>query len=110
MTYPSEGKDDVLTFTEWNKKLRVPFTIFCDMDTFCTPISNCSPDNSKAYTNNIQRFEPCGFGYQVMCSHSKYTKKPVIYRGPDVAKKFIEELLKEKLKLKHFLKTLHGYT
>ena len=103
VSYPTKDKDDILTFTEWNKKLRCPFVIYSDMESFCVPMSGCSPDTSTSFTDNIQQYEPCGFGYQVVCVDPRYTKKPVIYRGPDVSRKFIEAMIKEKTEIENIL-------
>jgi len=88
--------------------MNVPFVIYADFETFIKKIDPCLPDPQKsiASTTPNTRFEPCGFGYQVVGLDDKYTKPPVVYRGPNVSKIFIECLEKQiKKKLKKFLKT-----
>ncbi|KAK3107584.1 hypothetical protein FSP39_017789 [Pinctada imbricata] len=110
ITYPTKGKDDILTFTEWTKKLRVPFVIYADFETFCEPMSNCSPDDRKSFSTKVQKFEPCGFGYQVVSVDPRYTKAPVIYRGVDVAKNFLQELLQEQAEINDILQEIEPLT
>ncbi|KAK3104974.1 hypothetical protein FSP39_014438 [Pinctada imbricata] len=110
ITYPTKGKDDILTFTEWTKKLRVPFVIYADFETFCEPMSNCSPDDRKSFSTKVQKFEPCGFGYQVVSVDPRYTKAPVIYRGVDVAKIFLQELLQEQAEINDILQEIEPLT
>ena len=56
------------------------------------------------FTTVNTKFEPCGFGYQVVCINDKYTKPPVVYRGPDVSKKFLENIVEEEKMIKEVLK------
>lgn len=57
-------------------------------------ISSCTPSNEESYTEKYQKHEPSGFCYYIKYVHGDY-KDPVLYRGPDAAKKFIEMIRKE---------------
>jgi hypothetical protein len=42
-------------------------------------------------------------GYQVVCVDDRYTKPPVIYRGSDASKHFLESLLQEEEYIREIL-------
>ena len=45
----------------------------------------------KKYQDHI----PCSFAYKLVCVDDKFSKPIVLYRGEDVAYKFIEAILEE---------------
>lgn len=49
---------------------------------------------SKSYSRKYQKHIPCGFCYFIVYSNGTY-KDPVIYRGLDAQKKFIQYIRKE---------------
>jgi len=68
--------------------MKVPFIIYADFETFTQKMDSCEPDPKKSSITPNKKFEPCGFGYQVISIDEKYTKPPVIYRGTNVSKQF----------------------
>ena len=56
----------------------------------------CLPNNTQSYIDNNQKHEGCGYGYRVVCCYDdKHTKPVKIYRGEDIIKKFMQQMLKE---------------
>ncbi|XP_069102163.1 uncharacterized protein [Argopecten irradians] len=95
--------NDLLNFEDFRKQLKAPFVMFCDFEAFVRPMDSCENDPDRSSTTQTAQFEPCGFGYQVVCIDDKYTKPPVIYRGNDVTKTFLEYLLQEAEGIKEIL-------
>lgn len=102
---PVEGENDVLEFSDFSKQMKVPFVIYCDFEAFSEKL-DVYYDNSRPKTSKIAQFKPCGFCYQIVCIDSKYTKKPVLYRGPNVSKTFLESILKEERYIRYILKQI----
>ncbi|XP_033744078.1 uncharacterized protein LOC117329956 [Pecten maximus] len=93
----------LLKFEDYRKQMKAPFVIYADFEAYVQPLDTCERDSNSSSTTKTARFEPCGFGYQVVCMDDKYTNSPVIYRGTDVTKTFLQRLLEEKSKIKDIL-------
>lgn len=95
LKFPVKGDGDIIEFDDFQKQMRVPFVIYADFVAFARMVDTCIPNPTKSNTTTLINYETSGFGYQVVCSDQRFTKAPVIYRGPDVSKKLIESLLEE---------------
>ena len=85
-----------MEFSEIAKQLRVPYTIYADMETYVIPLRDDRDlDPNSSHTKNLSEFVPCGFCYQVVRSDDRYSKPPVLYRGKDVVETFSNKLLQE---------------
>ena len=62
--YPTEDKNNILKFTNFHKKLRVPFVIYCDFETLVRKVDTCSPSPETSSTTHEAHFDPCGYAYQ----------------------------------------------
>lgn len=104
--YPTEDKDNILKFTNFHKKLRVPFVIYCDFETLVRKVDTCSPSPETSSTTHEAHFDPCGYAYQAVCTNSKFTKPPVVHRGQtgeNVVEHFLDSLLREEEYIKGVL-------
>ncbi|KAK3108933.1 hypothetical protein FSP39_019099 [Pinctada imbricata] len=106
ISMPEQGKDDVLTFKDFHKQMRVPFVIYADFETFAKKTNADLPDPSKSNTTSIVHYTPCGYGYQVVCVDERYTKDPVIYRGDDVSEHFLRSIMEEEEEIKEILRNV----
>jgi hypothetical protein len=57
-------------------------------------MDTCKPNPNESYAIKYQKHETLGFCYYIKYIHGHY-KEPVIYRGPDAHRKFIEYIKKE---------------
>ena len=101
---PTKGKDDILKFTDFRKKLKCPFVIYCDFETVNRDVLTCRPNPEKSATTRTKQLDVCSYGYKRICTDSRYTKECVIFRGPNASSHFIESLLKEEQEIKQILK------
>lgn len=83
---------------------KVPFTIYCDFESFCNPIESCERDPASSSTTNKSMHTPSGFCYVIVDINGKAYKPPVLYTGPDVIDHFLTYLLNEAKELVPFLK------
>jgi len=95
LKFPMEGDGDIVKFDDFSKQMRVPFVIYCDFEAFVRKVDTCLPDPSTSNTTTTVNYNACGYGYQVVSSDQRYTKPPVIYRGPDAARHLLEKLFEE---------------
>ena len=85
----------------------VPFKIYANFDCNLESVESYEGSYSKKYQDHI----PCSFADKLACVDDKFTKLIVIFRGKNVAYKFIEAILKEyqywkKVMKKHLNKNL----
>jgi len=71
---------------------------------FAQRIDKCQPNPCILSTTASTRFEACGFGYQVVSIIDKYTKAPIVYRGLNVGRTFLEYFIEEERQIKEILK------
>ena len=95
---PVEGAK--ILFSNYNRSMRVPFLIYADFVSFIKPISTCSSNRDKSYTNKYQKHTPSSFCYNVKCfDESAYKSKLVSFTASsdtdDVAREFVDSLEKE---------------
>ena len=62
----------------------------------------CEPSTDGSFTEKTEKHEACGFAYTIVRSDGA-TSGPCVYRGEDVAYKFLVEMLKEERWLKSLL-------
>ena len=97
-TLPVKGKDDILKFSDYAKQLPVPFVIYADFESIEEKVNDCHTS-----TTDTAKCTPCGYGYKVVCVDPKYSKPTTVYRGRDVSKRFIEDLMREESYIKNIL-------
>lgn len=50
MPIEEEGFPQYIGFKNLNRKMRVPFIIYADFESFTENLATCSPDESKSFT------------------------------------------------------------
>lgn len=78
---PQKGFNDILKFSDFRKKMRCPFVLYCDFETTNKDVSTCMQNPDKSSSTITKRMEVCSFGYKRVCIDSRYIKDSVIYRG-----------------------------
>lgn len=90
--YVPESK---LSFTAFDKKMKVPFIIIADFESILKPVHTCTPDDSESFTLKTQQHAPFSFAYYIICDYDSSLNKYVQYTGEDCAKVFMERLQEE---------------
>ena len=93
-------KDTFLKFSHPERKMRVPFVIYADFESYIKPISTCDPDEKQSFTKKYQKHTPSSFCYYIKCfDENVYEGKLVTYTAEsetdDVAGKFVESIGKD---------------
>ena len=87
-----------IKFNHFHKKMRVPFVVYADFESFTEKIDTCQPDDDRSFTNRYQKHRPSGFSYLIKCfDKNVYPSKLVQYTADspydnDVSKLFVESL------------------
>ena len=100
-----DAENDILSFKNYQFQLKAPFRIYADFKCFLPKIEGCSPDPNTSSSTATHKHVPSGFCHLVVSDVEKYCKPPVVYRGPDVMKHFIECVLKENEEIQKILST-----
>ena len=62
---PNEGT--ILAFKNHCRKMRVPFAVYADFESFIEPVSSCSQCDDESYTQQYQKHTPCSYCYYIKC-------------------------------------------
>jgi len=86
-----------LSFTNYNRSMRVPFVVYADFESFIKPIDTCQPDPSKSYTKPYQKHTPSSFCYYIKCFDDEiYSQEPISFtvqdESDDAAQIFVDML------------------
>ena len=93
VSYPEKGT--TINFTGHSKKMRVPFVVYADFESFIEPIHTCQPDSNTSYTKPYQKHTLSSFCYYIKCFDDDVYKHEVVScvaQGDDMAGKFVETL------------------
>ena len=88
----------MLSFKNYYRKMRVPFVVYADFESFIKPIDTCQPNPNTSYTNKYQKHVPSSFCYFIKCfDDDLYSQDPVMFTAEneddDVAQIFIDTLI-----------------
>ncbi|MEL7079369.1 MAG: hypothetical protein AAGM46_26060, partial [Cyanobacteria bacterium J06582_2] len=89
-------KDEFLSFDKFPNQLKVPFVIYCDLESITSKISNCSPNPELSSTTKYERHECCSYGYKVVCVNPTFSKPLKIVRSKNPIQLMIRDLLNER--------------
>ena len=62
---PEEGT--MLVFKNHCRKMRVPFAVYADFESFIEPVTTCAPSDDESYTQQYQKHTPCSYCYYIKC-------------------------------------------
>ena len=71
----------ILKHNPGEKSLKVPFTIYLDLECILKKVQSCQSNPEKSYTEKIARHEPSGWSMFKKCSFNKKENKLNYYRG-----------------------------
>jgi hypothetical protein len=107
-----ESHDDkFIQFGNFNRGDRIPIVIFADFECFLKPVNNIISNKTK----NTHYHEPMSYGLYVKIDYKivpielvkkfRIPRKPIIYRGKNVAKHFITTIIDISTKIYCLYKT-----
>lgn len=81
-----------LYFKNYSHKERVPFALYCDLETIPIPISIARPSSQSSYTVACEKHVPYNIGYLLHCSYDKKLCKYRSRSGENCIDWFIQQL------------------
>jgi hypothetical protein len=73
---------DLVKFKNSHRSMRVPFTIYADVETFNVKINSCQPEPDQSYTQKIMKQVPSSFCFYLV---SSVTVPPAVPTRPAVS-------------------------
>ena len=78
--------NNIIKYNCGEKSIKMPFTIYADLECLLEKIDTCENDPNKSYTTKINKHIPLGYSLFTHCSFDESKKKLNYYRGDDFAK------------------------
>ena len=85
----------ILKYIPGEKSLKVPFTIYADLECLLRKINTCQNNPKKSYTEKKAIHRPSGYSLVTCCSFDKSKNECNYYRGKDCMKMFCNDLKDE---------------
>ena len=88
---PTEN-NNTLKYNHGEKSLKVPFTIYADLECLLIKQQSCQNNLNESYTERKAMHEPCGYSLDLVSSFDSKQNKHNFYRGKDCIKRFCSDL------------------
>ena len=88
---PSQG-NKTLKYNHGEKSLKVPFTIYADLECLLMKQQSCQNNPNESYTERKAMHEPCGYALSLISLFNSNENKHNVYRGRDCIKRFCSDL------------------
>ena len=98
---PTED-NNTLKYNHGEKSLKVPFTIYADLECLLIKQQSCQNNPNDSYTERKAIHEACGYSIDLVSSFDSKQDKHSYYRGRDCSKRFCEDLKKHVIKIINF--------
>ena len=84
--------NNIIKYNHREKSIKIPFTIYADLECLLEKMSTCQNDPNKLSTTKINKHTPSGYSIFTNCSFDESKNKISYYRGNDCMKKFCKDL------------------
>ena len=81
-----------LKYNHGEKSLKVPFTIYADLECLLIKQQSCQNNPNESYNERKAMHEPCGYALSLISSFDSRENKRNFYRGMDCIKRFCSDL------------------
>ena len=88
---PIKG-NNTIKYNHGEKSIKIPFTIYADLECLLEKTSICQNDPNKSSTTKINKHAPPSYSIFTNCSFDESKNKISYYRGNDCMKKFCKDL------------------
>ena len=93
--FPAEIKD----WKKFEKSLKVPFTIYVDLECLLIKQQSCQNNPNESYTERKAMHEPCGYALSLISSFDSKLNKHNFYRKKDCIERFCSDLKEFRTKI-----------
>ena len=95
---------NIIKYNRGEKCIKMPFTIYADLECLLEKIDTCENDPNKSYTTNINKHIPSSYSIFTHCSFDESKIKLNYYRGDDCMDKFCKDLREHSTKIINYEK------
>ena len=96
--------NNIIKYNREEKSIKMPSTIYADLEFLLEKIDTCENDSNKSYTTKINKHIPSGYSIFTHCSFDESKNKLNYYRGDDCMKKFCKDLREHSTKIINYEK------
>ena len=96
--------NNIIKYNQGEKSIKMPFTIYGDLECLLEKMSTCQNNPNKSSTNKINKHTPSGYSIFTHCSFDESKIKLNYYRGDDCNKKFCKDLREHSKKIINYEK------
>ena len=100
---PTKG-NNTIKYNHGEKSIKMPFTIYADLEWLLEKMSTCQNDPNKSSTTKINKHTPSGYSIFTHYSFHESKNKISYYRGDDCMKKFCKDLREHGTKIINYEK------
>ena len=100
---PIKG-NNTIKYNHGEKFIKIPFTIYADLECLLEKTSTCQNDPNKSSTTKINKHMPSGYSIFTNCSFDESKNKISYHRGDDCMKKFCKDLREHSTKIINYKK------
>ena len=83
-------EDKILKYNHGEKSMKVPFTIYADLESLLEKMNTCHNNPEKSSTTKINKHTPPGYSLFTYCSFDTTKNKFDWYRGKNCMKNFCQ--------------------
>ena len=88
----TDEDNKILKYISGEKSLRVPFTIYADLNVYLKKMNTCSNNPDKCFTEKKATHRPSGYSLVTCCLFDKSKNEWNYYRGKDCMKILCKDL------------------
>ena len=96
--------NNIIKYNRGEKSIKMPFTIYADLECLLEKIDTCENDPNKSYTTKINKHIPSGYSIFTHCSFDESKNKLNYYIGDDCMEKFCKDLREHSTKVINYEK------
>ena len=96
--------NNIVKYNRREKSIKIPFTIYTDLECLLEKIDTCENDPNKSYPTKINKHIPSGYSIFTHCSFDESKNKSNYYRGDDCMEKFCKDLKEHSTKIINYEK------
>ena len=100
---PTKG-NNIIKYKRGEKSIKMPFTIYADLECLLEKVDTCENDPNKSYTTKINKHIPSRYSIFTHCSFDESKNKLNYYRGDDCIEKFCKDLRDHSTKIMNYEK------
>ena len=96
--------NNTIKYNHGEKSLKMPFTIYADLECLLEKMSTCQNDPNNSSTTEINKHTPSGYSIFTHCSFDESKNTIGYYRGDDCMNKFCKDLREHSTKIINYEK------